>query len=181
MKIIIWLWNPWEKYKYTRHNAWFLFLDYLQRWDRSLQKRLWSEWKYESKFLVEVSEGAINWEKIILVKPQTYMNLSGTSIQKILQFYKLEAKDIIVIYDDKDMDFGKVRIRESGSAGWHNGIKDIIRYLWDTWRRIKIWVGKTPEKLETSDWVLSKFSEEEQIDLENEVFPKVHDDLLKIL
>jgi len=109
------------------------------------------------------------------------MNLSGTSIQKILQFYKLKVPDIIVIYDDKDMDFWKIRIREAGSAGWHNGVKDIMRYLWDKWNRIKIWVGKTPVELETSDWVLWKFSEEEQIDLENEVFPKVYDNLLKIL
>lgn len=158
-----------------------MFLDYFQKWDCSQETSLWTEWKYDSKFLAEVSEGNINWEKIIIAKPQTYMNLSGTSIQKILQFYKLKVPDIIVIYDDKDMDFWKIRIREAGSAGWHNGVKDIMRYLWDKWNRIKIWVGKTPVELETSDWVLWKFSEEEQIDLENEVFPKVYDNLLKIL
>lgn len=175
MKLLVWLWNPGEKYRLTRHNAWFLFLDYFS------QKVWWWEWKYESKFLAEVSEGNMNWEKIMLVKPQTYMNLSGTSLQKILQFYKLEAKDIIVIYDDKDMDFWKIRVRETGSAGWHNGIKDIIRYLWDTWKRVKIWVGKTPEKLETSDWVLSKFSEEEQIDLKNKIFKRAYAELDTIL
>ena len=173
MKLLVWLWNPWEKYKYTRHNAGFLFLDFLRSWDWSWKTSLWSEWKYESKFLADISEWSIHWEKIILLKPQTYMNLSGTSVQKVFQFYKLTPLDILVIYDDKDMDFWKIRIRETGSAGWHNGIKDIMKYLWTDWKRIKIWVWKTPENTDTSDWVLSQFSEEEQIDLENEIFPEV--------
>lgn len=109
------------------------------------------------------------------------MNLSGSSIQKIRDFYKLEASDFLVIYDDKDMDFWKVRFRTRGSAGWHNGIKDIIKYLWDEWNRIKIGVGKTPQHLETADWVLSKLTEEEQIKLENEVFSKVYIELLNIV
>lgn len=117
-------------------------------------------------------------EKILLVKPQTFMNLSGTSLQKICQFYKLEASDFIVIYDDKDMDFGKIRVRETGSAGGHNGVKDIIKYFGESWKRIKIGVGKD-SRYDTADWVLSKFREEELIDLENETFLKVQEELLK--
>ncbi len=175
MKVIIGLWNPWEKYTLTRHNIGFLFVDFFAK------KENFSEWKYESKFLAEISEGSLNWEKIVLVKPQTYMNLSGTSVQKILQFYKIDCKDITVIYDDKDMVFWKVRVRQNGSAGWHNGVKDIMRYLWDKWDRIKIWVGKTPDNLETPDWVLSKFSEEERIDLDNTVLTECYNELIKIL
>ncbi len=117
-------------------------------------------------------------EKILLVKPQTFMNLSGTSLQKIAQFYKYEAKDFIVVYDDKDMDFGKIRVRETGSAGGHNGVKDIIKYFGESWKRIKIGVGKD-SRYDTADWVLSKFREEELIDLENETFLKVQEELLK--
>ncbi len=134
-----------------------------------------SDWKYESKFTGDISEGNCCWEKTLLLKPQTFMNLSGESLQKICSFYKLWAEDITVIYDDKDMDFGKVRLRDKGSAGGHNGVKNIIKYFWDNWKRIKVGVWKTPAKYETSDWVLSKFSEEELIDLDNEVFSQVHD------
>ena len=175
MKLIIWLGNPGEKYALTRHNVGFMFLDFFVK-----QENFW-DWKYESKFLADISEGNFKWEKIILIKPQTFMNLSGTSIQKICQFYKLEASNFLVIYDDKDMDFGKIRVRETGSAWGHNGIKDIIKYFWDSWKRIKIRVWKTPEKYDTADWVLSKFSEEELIDLENEVFKKTYTELLKFL
>ena len=107
------------------------------------------------------------------------MNLSGTSLQKIAQFYKYEAKDFIVIYDDKDMDFGKIRVRETGSAGGHNGVKDIIQYFGESWKRIKIGVGKD-SRYDTADWVLSKFREEELIDLESEVFKKAYDELMRI-
>lgn len=174
MKIVVWLWNPWKKYTLTRHNVGFLFLDYFQK------REIFSDWKYESKFTADISQWSIAWEKILLLKPQTFMNLSGVSLQKVIQFYKLTAEDVIVIYDDKDMDFGKIRIREIGSAWGHNGVKDIIKYLWGEWRRIKIWVWKTPEGYKTSDWVLSKFTEEERIDLDNEIFLKVYKEIQTI-
>lgn len=150
-----------------------MFLDYFA-WKESF-----SDWKYESKFTADISEWIFNWEKIFLIKPQTFMNLSGESIQKLCSFYKFWAEDIIVIYDDKDMEFGKIRLRETGSAGWHNGIKNIITYFWWDWSRIKVWVGKTPAAYETSDWVLSKFTEGELIDLDNEIFPKIIQELKK--
>lgn len=171
VKLIVGLGNPGDKYRYTRHNLGFIFLDKFR------EEEDFSDWKYESKFIADIAEGNYNWEKTIFVKPQTFMNLSGESLQKICNFYKLWAEDITVIYDDKDMDFGKVRFRETGSAGGHNGIKDIIKYFWGDWKRIKIWVGKTPPKYETTDWVLSKFSEEELIDLDNEVFEKITEQL----
>ena len=166
MKLIIWLWNPWNQYKTTRHNLWFLFLDYFQ------EKENFSEFKYESKFKADISHWIYNGEKTLLIKPQTFMNLSWESIQKITSFYKLETKDFIVIYDDISMDFWKVRHRENGSAGWHNGIKDIIKYFWKVFGRIKVWVWLNAN-YDISDWVLSKFTEEELIDLDNEIFSEI--------
>ncbi len=163
MKLIIWLWNPWEQYQKTRHNVWFMFLDYLK------EKENFPEFKYESKFKAEISSWIFLWEKTILLKPQTYMNLSWESLQKITNFYKIPTEDLIVIYDDLSMDLWKVRFRSKWSAWWHNWIKSIINFFWETFNRIKIWVW-IDKKYEVSDWVLSKFKEEELIDLENEIF-----------
>jgi len=163
MKIIVWLWNPWEKYKNTRHNTWFMFLDFF------VQKNDFSAFKIETKFKAEISIWEIFWEKIILLKPQTYMNLSWESVQKILDFYKLNKSDFIVLYDDLSMDFWKIRFRDSWSAWWHNWIKDIIRHIWLEFKRIKIWIWFN-ENFEVSDWVLSKFTNEQLGQLENKIF-----------
>ena len=162
MKLIIWLWNPWEQYKKTRHNTWFLFLDFLK------EKENFPEFKEETKFKWEISNWTLNWQKTILLKPQTFMNLSCKSITKVMNFYKIEQKDITVIYDDISMDFWKIKFREKWSAGWHNGIKDIIKHIWTTFNRIKIWVWCN-DNYDVSDWVLSKFNDEEFEELD-EVF-----------
>jgi len=167
MKLIVWLWNPWKQYEKTRHNVWFMFLDFLA-W-----KENFSEFKLENKFKWEISSWFFNWEKTILLKPQTYMNLSWESVRKIVDFYKIDLDDIIIIYDDKNMDFSKIRFREKGSAWGHNWVKDIIKYFWENFKRIKIWIWFNPN-YEVSDWVLSKFTNEEIEKLENEVFPKVY-------
>lgn len=175
MKLIIWLWNPGKKYTNTRHNVWFLFLDFLQ-------EKLNILWDFEeiSKFKAEILETNIHWEKIFLVKPQTFMNLSGESVLKLLSFYKIEKKDIIVIFDDISLEPGKVRFRESGSAGWQNGVKSIIANIWEDFKRIKIGIGQD-KRLDLADWVLSKFSEEEIEKLKKETFPEVYELLLKNL
>lgn len=164
MKLIIWLWNPWNDYKNTRHNIWFMFLDYFQK------KEWFIEFKNESKFKWEISFWEIKKEKIILLKPQTYMNLSWESIRKVVDFYKIELNDFIVIFDDISMDFWKIRFRDKWSAGWHNGLKDIIKHFKDSFNRIKIWVWFNTN-YETSDWVLSKFKDEEIDKLKNDIFP----------
>lgn len=163
MKLIVWLGNPWIQYKNTRHNVGFLFLDYF------MEKNNFSDFKQETKFKWEISTWNYKWEKTILLKPQTYMNLSWESIRKIVDFYKIELEDIIVIYDDMSMDFWKVRFRDKGSAGWHNGIKSIISHFSDSFKRIKIWVWFN-DNFEVSDWVLSKFSYKELWELEDNVF-----------
>ncbi len=172
MKLIIWLWNPWDQYKLTRHNLGFLFLDYFA-W-----KENFSDFHFESKFKWEISNWIFEGEKTILLKPQTFMNLSWESLRKIIDFYKIDPEDWIVVFDDMSMDFWKVRFRDKWSAWWHNGIKDIIRHFKDDFKRIKVWVWFNSH-FEVSDWVLSKFTEEELIDLDNEVFPKIYEVLNK--
>ena len=169
MKILVWLWNPGKKYEKNRHNIGFLFLDFF--WE----KKWFLGFKTEKKFSWEISQWNINWEKIILLKPQTFMNLSWKSIKSILNFYKLKNEDLILIYDDKDLDFWKIRFREKGSAWGHNWIKDTILQLWtDIFKRIKIWVKN--EKLnfmDTADFVLSNFSEGNLIQLNTEIFKEI--------
>lgn len=129
------------------------------------------DFEYEKKFKSDISKWEINWEKIILAKPQTFMNLSWEALIQILNFFKIEKKGIIIISDDKDMDFWKIRFREKWSSGWHNWLKSIEKHIWNDYKRLKIWVWKN-EKYETSDWVLSKFTEEEFKKLD-EIFEKV--------
>ncbi len=165
MKLIVWLGNPWKEYEKTKHNIWFLFLDFL------LENESFSDFKLETKFKSEISNWFFLWEKTLLIKPQTYMNLSGEAIRKIVDFYKIDLEDIIVIYDDLSMDFSKIRFRDKWSAGWHNGIKNIITHFNDQFKRIKIGIWFNPN-FEVSDWVLSKFKEEEIDELNNIIFPE---------
>jgi PTH1 family peptidyl-tRNA hydrolase len=163
MKLIIGLWNPWDKYIYTRHNAWFLFLDYIK------DKYNFWVFQFESKMKAEISTWQYQWEKCILLKPQTFMNLSWESIKRITDYYKIDIQDWIVLYDDMSLEFWKLRYRQKWSAWWHNWIKDIIRLYGQGFNRVKIWIWQDT-RYEVSDWVLSKFTEEELIDLDNEVF-----------
>ncbi len=166
MKLIVWLWNPWVQYKNTRHNVWFLFLDAFA------EKNNFSDFKLESKFKWEISTWINAWEKTILLKPTTYMNLSWESLRKIVDFYKINLADITIIYDDMSMDFWKIKTRDKWSAGWHNWIKSIISHFWDIFKRIKIWVWFN-DNYEVSDWVLSKFTNEELGKLESKIFPEI--------
>jgi len=174
MKLIIWLWNPGGKYRDTLHNLGFIFVDKFR------EEEWFSDWKYESKFSADISLWNIDREKTLLVKPQTFMNLSGEAVMKICNFYKLTAEDIVVIYDDISMDFWKMRIRDTWSAGWHNGVKSIIQYMKSDWLRIKIWVWMD-ERYEISDWVLSKFTPEQLIDIDNEIYEKISTEIKKKL
>ncbi len=166
MKLIVWLWNPWIQYKNTRHNVWFLFLDVFAK------KNNFSDFKLESKFKWEISTWINVWEKTILLKPTTFMNLSWESIRKIVDFYKINLENITIIYDDMSMDFWKIRTRNKWSAGWHNWIKSIISYFWDSFKRIKVWIWYN-DNYEVSDWVLSKFTNDELGELESDIFEEV--------
>ena len=166
MKLIVWLGNPGNEYTKTRHNVGFLFLDSLQiSWG-------FSNW-HDSKFKGVISEWMQNSEKIILLKPTTFMNLSGESIASCMNFYKLTREDLILVFDDLDMEFGKVRFRSTGSAGGHNGIKSTIEHLGSAnFARIKVGIGRD-DRFSVSDWVLSKFSTAEMTTLCDSIFSEI--------
>lgn len=154
MKIIAGLGNPTREYEGTRHNMGFSAI--YQIADRYNIKMNIARHK------ALIGTGIIAGEKVMLVMPQTYMNLSGESIGEILRFYKLSPADLIILYDDIDLDVGKLRIRAKGSAGGHNGIKSIIAHIGtETFDRVRIGVGHKPEGWDLADHVLSRFSKEE--------------------
>lgn len=155
MKIIAGLGNPGREYAHTRHNAGFKLID-------ELAGRYGIEMN-EKKHKAICGRGVIEGEKVILMKPQTYMNRSGESIRAAMDFYKLLPEDIIVVFDDISLDAGQLRIRKKGSAGGHNGIKSIISHLGSMdFPRIKIGVGGKPEGYDLADYVLSGFQEGEK-------------------
>lgn len=152
MKIIVGLGNPGKQYEETRHNAGFMVIERLAK--------IWGAApRHESKFEALVAEAHFGGQKVLLVQPMTYMNLSGRSIQKILQFYKRTADDLLVIYDDFALPLGSLRIRIQGSAGGHNGISSIIQCLGtQIFARLRVGVGPLPPKWSTKDFVLSRFA-----------------------
>jgi len=152
MFLIVGLGNPGSQYEDTRHNIGFKVVDNIAK-----------EYNIEvnrQKFKGIYGEGFINGEKVILLKPTTYMNLSGESIREVVDFYKLSNEDVLVIYDDISLDVGRLRIRDKGSAGGHNGIKSIIAHLGtDVFSRIKVGVGQP--NVDLVNYVLGKFTKEE--------------------
>ena len=152
--IIVGLGNPGEKYTYTRHNAGFLAIDFL------LNKYSISCDRLKFKSLVgEIKLGGV---RALLMKPQTFMNLSGTAVIEACNFYKVAPENVIVISDDASFDIGKLRIRKGGSAGGHNGLKNIIECLGsDKFPRIKLGVGQKPNPdYDIADWVLARIPKE---------------------
>lgn len=162
MYYIVGLGNPGLQYENTRHNVGFMTIDYLaNKYDIDVRK---------SKFKSLYGQGEISGHKVMLIKPQTYMNNSGEAVREIRNFYKFDIDKLIVIYDDIDIDFGTIRIRKKGSAGSHNGMKSIIYQIQDDqFPRIKVSIGKKPEKWDLANFVLSGFSKEEAKILEDEI------------
>lgn len=149
MKLIVGLGNPGKKYELTRHNIGFIVLDY---YSKKVNKPI-SKVKFKSYY----NEFFIGTEKVILLKPQTYMNLSGEAVKSAIQYYDIDMKDVLVIYDDIDVDFGKIRIRKAGSGGSHNGMKNIIyQLLSDEFPRLRVGIGR-PENHQLVDYVLQRF------------------------
>lgn len=157
MYIIAGLGNPGKKYENTRHNIGFVTLDYLaERHDIKINK---------IKHKALVGEGRISGQKVLLVKPQTYMNLSGESLREVMDYYKVDIEDMIVIYDDIDLPAGTVRIRKKGSAGTHNGMRSIVQHLGQDFPRIRMGIGNE-RKGDLVDFVLGGFSKEDREVLE---------------
>lgn len=154
MYIIVGLGNPGRQYDSTRHNVGFIAIDEIAKRLNIKMDRL--------KFKAIVGEGRIGTEKIVLAKPQTFMNLSGQSVVELMNYYKVDRSKLIVIYDDIDIDVGRIRIRLKGSAGTHNGMKNIIYLLgYDDFPRIRIGVSKPRPQQDLASFVLSKFEKEE--------------------
>lgn len=159
MYLIVGLGNPTREYDRTRHNVGFETLDVLaEELNTSIG---------ENKFKGCCAKGVIGGEKVILLKPQTFMNLSGESVRAAADFYKIDPEHIIVIYDDISLEVGQLRIRSKGSAGGHNGIKNIIAHLGtQEFPRIKVGVGAKPPRMDLADYVLSRFSAEDRVKME---------------
>lgn len=154
MYIIIGLGNPEDKYMATRHNIGFDAITRLAD-DNQISLNI-------KKHKAIYGAGYIKGQKVLLVQPQTFMNLSGESVRALVDFYKVEAEDIIVIYDDINLELGQLRIRKRGSAGGHNGIKSIIKHLGtDEFPRVRIGIGNKPEGWDLANYVLSRFTQEE--------------------
>lgn len=154
--LIVGLGNPGMQYEKTRHNAGFAVIDKL------CDELSISPFKHKFKSLI--TESSIAGKRVLIAKPETYMNLSGSAVGEISSFYKIPPENILVVYDDISLPAGKLRIRAKGSAGGHNGIKDIIAVLGsENFPRVKVGVGEKPHPdFDLKDWVLSKMSKEER-------------------
>ncbi|MEO1527733.1 MAG: aminoacyl-tRNA hydrolase [Planctomycetota bacterium] len=154
MKLIVGLGNPGRKYEQTRHNVGFIVA--------AKVAVLTSAGGAKTKFEGELAEASVAGKKLAILCPHTYMNASGQSVRKALDFYKLELEDILVVCDDLNLDSGRLRIRANGSAGGQNGIKDIIRHLGsESFPRLRVGIGRPPEGWTVTDYVLGKFSKAE--------------------
>ena len=154
--VVVGLGNPGTDYIHTRHNAGFLAIDYMaERFGTNVNR---------AKFDALYGEAQISGKRVLLVKPQTFMNHSGTAVRQISEFYKIPVENIIVISDDVSLPVGRIRVRRSGSDGGQRGLKSIIYQLnSDNFPRIKIGVGEKPNpNYDLADWVLSKFTTDEQ-------------------
>lgn len=155
MKLIVGLGNPGREYENTKHNVGFMFIDYFCQKNNIELKEL--------KFSGIYSKIKMNGEEIIIAKPLTYMNLSGEFVSKIMNFFKINYEDLIVIHDDLDCEIGKIKIKQKGSSGGQNGLRNIISHLkTENIKRIKIGIGRPKNNINIKDYVLSKLTFEEK-------------------
>ena len=152
--LIVGLGNPGKQYEHTRHNAGFEAVDFCaEKWGISVVR---------SKFDALTGTGTAAGKKVMLMKPQTFMNLSGQAVKKAVDFYKLSCENVIVLFDDISLEPGKLRLRKTGSAGGHNGIKSIIQHVGtQDFKRVKVGIGR-PKIMTIVDWVLGRFTPTER-------------------
>lgn len=162
MKLIVGLGNPGREYELTRHNIGFMAIDELsKRWNIPLN---------EQKFKGLFGAGFVNGEKVILLKPLTYMNVSGESIRPLMDYYKIDVEDFVVMYDDLDIPVGKLRLRMKGSAGGHNGVKSTIAHLGtQEFQRIRMGIDRPKNGMKVVDYVLGRFTAEEMPEVERAI------------
>lgn len=156
MKIIIGLGNPGKKYAGTRHNIGFRIVE-------AFAGKHGLKFSVKKQLKAEVTEGVQGGQKFVLIKPQTFMNLSGEAVHATLNWHKASVLDMIVIYDDIDTEFKEVRFKEKGSSGGHNGIQSIITHVGTSiFNRLKFGVNRPPAGRDPADYVLAKFSKDEE-------------------
>lgn len=161
MKLIVGLGNPGKEYENTRHNSGFAVMDAIAK-ECNVDIT-------QNKFKALIGQTRIKGENVLLMKPQTYMNLSGEALIQAVNFYHIDISDILVIYDDLDLPVGKIRLRERGSAGGQNGMKNIIQHLHtQEFNRIRVGIGKD-SRVPVIDWVLGKVRKEEKEDYDKAV------------
>ena len=173
MKLIVGLGNPGIQYQFTRHNVGFMVVDEIFYHHFSA-----SDWK--KKFNGLAASGEINGQKILLLKPETFMNLSGKAVLSACSFLKIGPADIIVIHDDIDLEIGKIKVKVGGSSAGHNGIKSIDSAIGTEYHRIRVGVGRPTTQMDIADYVLSNFSKEELDNLKENVFPKAIEEVFKL-
>ncbi len=161
MKLIAFLWNPGKKYQNNRHNVGFIFSNFF------IENYNFEKFSYKTKFSWEIAEGNIEGTSIIALKPMTFMNLSWTSVSNIATFYKILEKDILIVHDEIDLDFGVLKFKQWWGHAGHNWLKDIIKKIWTrNFGRLRIWVWRPNTKEEVINYVLSNFSQTEKLILE---------------
>ncbi|HGI3796773.1 TPA: aminoacyl-tRNA hydrolase [Streptococcus agalactiae] len=161
VKMIVGLGNPGSKYNDTKHNIGFMAVD-------RIVKNLDVNFTEDKSFKAEIGSDFINGEKIYFIKPTTFMNNSGIAVKALLTYYNISIKDMIIIYDDLDMEVGKIRFRQKGSAGGHNGIKSIIAHLGtQEFDRIKVGIGRPNGRMTVINHVLGKFDKNDEIMISN--------------
>ncbi|HHV3597482.1 TPA: aminoacyl-tRNA hydrolase [Streptococcus agalactiae] len=161
VKMIVGLGNPGSKYNDTKHNIGFMAVD-------RIVKKLDINFTEDKNFKAEIGSDFINGEKIYFIKPTTFMNNSGIAVKALLTYYNISIKDMIIIYDDLDMEVGKIRFRQKGSAGGHNGIKSIIAHLGtQEFDRIKVGIGRPNGRMTVINHVLGKFDKNDEIMISN--------------
>ncbi len=168
MKLVVWLGNPGQKYRDTRHNIGFFALD---AWVEA--ERL-GQFSYVNKFSSELLESHMRGEKIILLKPMLFMNKSGFPLHQVMQFYKVASEDILVIHDEIDHELWSVKLKIWGGHAGHNGLRDIIWYIGKDFARVRVWVGRPVNKEDVSDYVLWHFSKIEK-KIVNDLLPVIFD------
>jgi len=155
---VVGLGNPGLKYEFTRHNIGFRVVD-------SLARDIETEFKKVKSYYSLISRGMLNNHKVMMVKPQTFMNLSGRAVSKVVSYYKIPLQDLLIVYDDLNLEFGQVRIRKKGSAGGHKGIESIMQYLHsEEIPRLRIGIGSPSVSFnfDCVSYVLSNFSDDEE-------------------
>lgn len=159
--LLVGLGNPGKEYELTRHNVGFRCLDEFVAKNTDM-----GSWMVKKDLKCQLATGRLGEVRVVAVKPTTFMNLSGDAVRAVSDFYKIHPNQTIAVYDELDINFGQIRTRMGGGSAGHNGIKSIIQHIGEDFGRVRIGIGpKKPEQIDSADFVLSKFTSQEQADL----------------